>query len=121
MKCNSEELLKFVLVPGHIRITSPVTSDFLPDWVRDAARHLEPTYATGEELLLLDIEVTEPGIVGVQGLWADEKTAVIATSDGVILIWKRRGMDAGVTKISKLGINTSNMISPITFGLYAED
>lgn len=82
-KLELPDIVSLRQVPGHLRITTKSVPDFMPDWVRDAMQEVEPGYATGEELVILDIEVLKPGFVRVEGLWVDEHTAVIATPNGL--------------------------------------
>lgn len=91
--------------PGRVRITAPVSSDFLPAWALMSILVQEPDYATNGQLILLDMEVLEPGLVKVQGIWAEKWRAIVITknrlafltpgrreplslcSDGAVLHW----------------------------------
>jgi hypothetical protein len=66
-------------VPGHIRITAPASEPFLPEWVAGRLRYIEPEFVRDGRIVLLDIEVIEPGYVRVQGLWPEDRTAVVIT------------------------------------------
>jgi len=72
--------------PGRVRITAPVSSDFLPAWALISLLIQEPDYATNGQLILLDIEVLEPGLVKVQGIWAEKWRAIVITKNRLALL-----------------------------------
>jgi hypothetical protein len=66
--------------PGHVRLTGPPTSNFMPTWALKQMRQHEPEFAPDNVLTLLDLEVLEPGLVRVQGVWSkDYRTLVVIT------------------------------------------
>lgn len=71
---------------GKIRITTSKTTEFLQNWAIASLQVHEPNYATDDQLILLDIEVLEPGLVRVQGIWAEENHAIVITLDRIAFI-----------------------------------
>lgn len=70
--------VRYERVAGHVRVTAPVSHEFIPDWAIERMRRLETGFGATGSLPILDIEVLEPGLVRVQGVWnASSKDAVI--------------------------------------------
>jgi SEC-C motif/HNH endonuclease len=65
-------------VPGHIRVTAPISDEFVPVWAIQQLRLFEPEFGAQGSLPLLDLEVLEPGLVRVQGVWHAAEHVVIA-------------------------------------------
>jgi hypothetical protein len=67
--------------PGHVRVTAPVSDDFMPAWAIRLLRIQEPDFAADGRLSVLDLEVLKPGLVRVQGVWnADPSSSVAITT-----------------------------------------
>jgi hypothetical protein len=86
VRCTAEELVSFNQRPGKIRITASATPDFLQTWAIDSLRVQEPSYAIDGQLILLDLEVLEPGLVRVQGIWTEDKRVIVITLDRIAFI-----------------------------------
>jgi hypothetical protein len=76
------ETITYERVPGHVRVTAELGPEIVPTWAIDRLRKFEPDYGTDESVVVLDLEVLEPGLVGVQGIWT-------VGDDRVIIITKR--------------------------------
>ena len=76
--------------PGKIRIPASETAEFLKTWAIDSLRVQEPNYSIDGQLILLDIEVLEPGLVRVQGIWTEDKRAIVITLDRIAFISPER-------------------------------
>jgi HNH endonuclease len=76
----AEEPVRYERVQGHVRLTAPLTSEFMPSWAVKQLRRQEPRYASDGRLTLLDLEVLEPGLVRVQGLWRKDYRNLIAVT-----------------------------------------
>jgi hypothetical protein len=121
---TDETLVTFNQVPGHLRITTEAIAEFLPVWVRDAVQEVEPRYASGDEILLLDIEVMEPGLVRVQGLWVDEHTAVVATENGLYFTGEsatEESTGAATIVDSRIDLSQQGIVSPTLFRVFFPD
>ncbi len=68
-------------IPGHVRLMVPTTDQFVPSWVIALMQRQEPQFGADGQVPLLEIEVLEPGLVKVQGVWFDGDKAVVATKD----------------------------------------
>jgi hypothetical protein len=71
--------IDFAAQPGHIRVTAPVTDSFLLPLAIEHLRKGESDFAQDETLVLLDLEVIEPGLVRVQGIWGGPEATVVST------------------------------------------
>jgi hypothetical protein len=76
----------FRQVPGHLQITVPNNSHYLPEWAIDRMRAHEPNYGQGKTLTLLDLEVMHPGLVRAQGFWAEREKVVVVTKERLSFI-----------------------------------
>jgi hypothetical protein len=82
-----DDAVSFEQRPGRIRIVAPLTDHYVAPWTIDRLRIQEPNYAEDGRLALLDLEVLEPGLLRVQGLWAHGQRAVVITKERLAFIW----------------------------------
>jgi len=75
---EADEPVRYERVTGHVRLTAPLTSEFMPTWAVKQLRRQEPQFASDGRLTLLDLEVLEPGLVRVQGVWRKDYRHLIA-------------------------------------------
>jgi hypothetical protein len=69
-------------VPGHLTVTAPLSGRYLPNWVLTRVRGNEPdAFQSDDRLKLLDIEVLEPGVVRVAGIWLERYHGVVITGE----------------------------------------
>jgi hypothetical protein len=78
----SPETITYERVPGHVRVTAKRGPEIVPTWAVERLQEFEPDYGTEETVVVLDLEVLEPGLVGVHGIWT-------VGDDRVIIITKR--------------------------------
>lgn len=78
VKCDVEDPMSYERVPGHIRVTAPVSNELIPEWALHQMREVEPDYGK-DKLVLLDIEVVEPGLVRLQGIWSYKAHVIVVT------------------------------------------
>jgi SEC-C motif/HNH endonuclease len=73
------EAITYERVPGHLRVTAKLSPEIVPTWAVDRLRELEPDYGNDDSVVLLDLEVLEPGLVRVQGIWArgDDRVVIV--------------------------------------------
>jgi hypothetical protein len=118
--------VEFNVQPGHIRATAPVADRFLPALAIEHLRVGEPDFAQDGRLVLLDLEVVEPGHVRVQGVWSNPRSAVVSTARALYLVTgpkmivvALRGKDeaeifqAGATTTPLFGFNSTPVAIPI--------
>jgi hypothetical protein len=79
LRHEEADLLQYDRYPGRHRVTAPRSGRFLPYWVLPRIREVEDDYAGDGRLTLIDLEVLKPGLVRIQGLWAEQDRAVIIT------------------------------------------
>jgi hypothetical protein len=77
------EVIQYDQQPGHLRLSAPCNDRFIPFWALAPMRVHEPDYPPGGRLTLLEIEVREPGLVQVQGVWANKRHAFVITQNGI--------------------------------------
>ncbi len=77
---QADDPVVYERIPGHVRVTAPVSDDFMPGWALRQLRAHEPDFASNGMLTLLDVEVLEPGLVRVQGIWNARKRVVAITT-----------------------------------------
>lgn len=123
-------LVQYEQRPGRFCLTAPPSEEFIPTWALTRFRHQHDlNYANNGSIILLDLEVLEPGLVKVQGVWAEDNFAVIITENliafdtpqlpcpialhgagvGSVLVW------AGPINLSLFGFKSSN--SPGSIGI----
>jgi SEC-C motif/HNH endonuclease len=82
----AEDRVRYDRVPGHMRVTAPLSDEFMPEWAVEKLRIHEPDFGVDGSLRLLDIEVLEPGLVRVQGVWNGSNHAVAITESHLSFI-----------------------------------
>lgn len=112
----AEEPVRYHRRPGQIRVSAPDTPDFLPAWALACLRAVEPDYALSGELILVDIEVLEPGLVRVQGIWAESTRAVVITKE--LIAFMRPGMQQPISLCGQGASTVLDYHGPITSALF---
>lgn len=82
----AEPPLTYERVPGRVRLTAPASDQFIPHWALSKLRDQEPDFAADGRITLLDLEVLEPGLVRVQGVWNDQRQVVAITKRALSFI-----------------------------------
>jgi hypothetical protein len=72
--------IQYLQIPGAIKVIVPASEEFLPDWAIQQMRVHEPSFASDGKMMALGISVLKPGVVRVEGVWAQPKVAVIITT-----------------------------------------
>lgn len=73
--------IEYKAVTGHIQIMVPATEDYIPKWVVDRELLHSPTFVEDGKITVLSLEVVRPGVVRVQGVWAETEEAVVITRE----------------------------------------
>jgi hypothetical protein len=114
---HSGGLLNIVQRPGKIRVTAPVDTKLLPLWALEQVRVQEPFFPSGGVLTLLDLEVLEPNLVRVQGLWMHRREGILIT-DSYLAFLNMHSERPGI--IMGAGVDTVlNCTGPITETLFS--
>lgn len=87
VRSHRDRDVKIKHVPGRVSIIAPVTKRFIPNWMLDTFLLVEPAYGKSGYIPILDLEVISPGLVRVQGLWAENDCAIIITESNMAYIW----------------------------------
>lgn len=108
--------VRFLVVPGHIRLDVPLSADFVQAWAVTQMQRQDPTYGLDGMLPAIDIEVLKPGLVRVQGSWPRPDRVVVATDDRLAFL--RRGADG---PLSIMGAGEDSVLlyaGPITDAIF---
>jgi len=117
---QAEEPVRYERVPGHVRVTAPISNDFMPDWALSRLRRQEPNFASDGTLPLLDVEVMEPGLVRVQGIWNAPNHVVAITEERLAFIDPNHPNQQGIVALLGTGPDTVlDYVGPITTSLFA--
>ncbi len=81
--------VEYSIRPGHIRVTVPAKSDFLPTWLVNHVQIAEPEYAADGKIIVAELEVLKPGLVRIAGCWPDDDVAFVVTRDEILDLLRR--------------------------------
>jgi hypothetical protein len=113
---EAEEPVRYERVQGHVRVTATTSEEFMPSWALTALRVQEPNFSANGRLPLLDLEVLEPGLVRVQGIWNDRRHVVAITTTRLAFLDSNR---LGPIAITGTGADTVlEHIGPITTAVF---
>lgn len=91
---HAREVLGFDSRPGRVRVRAPATAEFLPQWiVRDCFGPDKVLQIADGQFTLLDLEVRALGLVQVQGVWTEDRRALVVGSE--MLAFSRGDPDWG--------------------------
>jgi hypothetical protein len=110
------DAVTFRQIFGHVRITTPLSDDFLPGWALQCLRRQEPSYGADGACVVLDLEVLEPGLVRVQGVWAQEERVVVITPSRLAFLWP--GLEQPLSMCGEGKASILKYAGPITGALF---
>jgi hypothetical protein len=113
----AEDPVVYERVPGHVRVTVPASKEFIPDWAMRRLRLFEPEFAETGSFPLLDLEVLEPGLVRIQGVWNAAEHVVIAITPNQ-LAFVQPGMERPLSMIGDGADSVLVYGGPITAALF---
>jgi hypothetical protein len=105
-------------VQGHSRVTAPLSEDFMPGWAVRKLRQAEPAFASDGRLTLLDLEVLEPGLVRVQGVWATQDQPYLVAVTTERLAFLHPGLPAPLALVGDGPDSCLGYEGPITASLF---
>ena len=76
---NERPDIEFQQVPGTVNVVAPATEEFVPAWAVQQMRIQEPSFGDTGTITLLAMLVLKPGLVRVQGVWAQQDNVVVVT------------------------------------------
>lgn len=79
LKTEIKKPFNYKFRKGKYQVTVPINTGLLPDWAIQQIREKDQSFAIDNQLILLDIEVVEPGTVKVQGIWEEESYILVVT------------------------------------------
>jgi hypothetical protein len=71
----------FLQRPGKVQIYVPASPPYVPTWLLHAVQKDMPSFVEGGRVLALDMEVLEPGLIRIEGCWADTDRGIIITPE----------------------------------------
>jgi hypothetical protein len=105
-------------VPGHHTITAPVTPEYMPKWALERIQKNEADYQPRDRVTLLDLEVIEPGIVRVEGVWLETRKGVVITAGGIHLVRVDPKLDRSILLAGAGTETVLRYTGPITSALF---
>jgi hypothetical protein len=116
VRVNRNKTTTFESRAGRVRVTVPANDEFAPAWLIDQVRYQDPTFASNNRILALDIEVIKPGLVRVQGCWPNGNVGVVITERA--LSFCTRGSREPVSMIGEGEGSVLMYAGPITSALF---
>ena len=116
VRISRNKTTKFEYRPGRVRVTVPAGDEFAPAWLIDQVRYQDPTFASNNRIIALDIEVTKPGLVRVQGCWPDADVGVVITKGA--LSFCTRGLREPVSMVGEGEGSVLMYAGPITGAMF---
>jgi SEC-C motif/HNH endonuclease len=113
---EAAEPLQYARTPGHIRLTAPASEEYMPAWALGQIRLHEPEFAADGRLTLSDVEVLEPGLVRVQGIWNGPGHVVAITTERLAFLDPNRTGPLALTGAGAESI--LHFTGPITTALF---
>jgi hypothetical protein len=81
-----DERIYFNSIPGHIKVTAQLSTNIIPFWLPNAMRQKHASCIVASNILVIELKVTSPGVVKVDGIWCDHDNAVVV-SDGFVTFY----------------------------------
>lgn len=120
LRLDINPLVEYKEVTGHIQVTIPVTHDYIPTWVVERMVNYDPSFVIDGKVVVLSLEVIEPGLVKIQGVWSESDRAFVFTKDSICMLQPSWGPVALITRgggiAEILSTATSNDRSAAVFG-----
>lgn len=102
--------------PGRVRLSTSAVDEFIHPWMVALMRKRDPQFAAGGETAVLDLEVTAPGLVRVQGLWVDGELAVVITQS--FLSFLHPGLEQPISLAGEGRESTLAYVGPINRAMF---
>lgn len=91
LRLDINPAVEYKEVRGHIQVTVPATPDYIPEWVVEKMNQFNPSFVIDGKVTVLSLEVVRPGLVRIQGVWAELEEAIVITKDELAFL--RKGLD----------------------------
>jgi len=86
VKVGPEAGFRYHQVPGRAAVFTEDWGTVCPDWVLEIMRVQEPSFARTQDDPIFEIEVVEPGLIRVKGVWVRGEKAVVVTGERLAFI-----------------------------------
>jgi hypothetical protein len=116
VRVSRNKTTKFEYRAGRVRVTVPSSDEFAPAWLIDQIRFQDPTFASDNRIVALDIEVKKPGLVRVQGCWPDGDVGVVITERAMSFC--TRGLREPVSMVGEGEDSVLMYAGPITGAMF---
>jgi hypothetical protein len=91
LKHNIGEPFRYESRVGKHRITAPATAAYVPAWLVEKYNEQAPAPSAEDgRFTVLDIEVLDRGCVQIQGVWAEDRRAVVIAQDWLSICTTRK-------------------------------
>jgi hypothetical protein len=108
--------IEYAAVPGRIQVTAPADDSYVPEWALSQIRSSEPDFGRDGRITVAELEVMEPNLVRVEGVWMDDNTGVIITPVGASFL--RKGEPRPLTLVGEGKNSTIDWRGPLTCALF---
>lgn len=103
--------------PGYFHMTHPWGPSIVPEWALAQMREADADYAPEGLVTLLAMEVLEPNLVRVEGVWLDEDGGMVIDRQGIHFLDRGR---PGAVSIVGAGTDTTLLVAgPVDVALFA--
>jgi hypothetical protein len=103
-------------VPGRVAVFADDWRLACPGWVADIMRVQEPRFARDPDDPIFEIEVVEPGLLRVRGLWVKGETAVVVTRERLAFV--SSGRTGPISLIGEGKDSVLKFTGPLTTSLF---
>jgi hypothetical protein len=119
VKVDTDAEVEYMQVPGHLSVTVPLSGRYLPNWVLTRVRGNEPdAFQSDDRLKLLDIEVLEPGVVRVAGIWLERYHGVVITGQMLHFVEMVPTLEKSIALAGHGTASTIRYVGPLNEALF---
>lgn len=118
VKTESASGVEYAQVPGRHAITAPLDGRYMPNWALRRIQWNDPAYRPTERVTLLELEVIEPGVVRVEGIWLEQDHGVVITPQALHLVSADPSMTGSVALQGDGVDSVLHFTGPITTALF---
>ncbi len=83
VRVSNDESITFEHRMGRVLVTAPICDRYISTHCLLAMREVEPDFASGDRIVILDAEVIAPGRIKVLGIWHEGDKFIVITALGV--------------------------------------
>lgn len=105
-------------IPGRIEIFVPASEEFIPEWALRQVREQDPFFAIGGRAKCLGLRVIRPGLLRVEGIWAEAGRVIVITDERLAFC-----LEGNRGPVSMVGEGESSVLlwrGPLTKAMFSE-